>query len=70
MTKDEAGYATDGPFLCGRCMYYFDRKKEVSTCTYPVEGEICFEDCCNEFKSMDGKGLLNYRKKKDAGNKH
>ncbi len=43
--KVEAGYATDGPFYCGRCRFFI----APGACK-KVQGVIRREDCCNYFK--------------------
>lgn len=49
LSKSEAGYATDGPFLCDLCKYF----EPASNCV-KVEGFIRKVDCCNHFKSKQG----------------
>lgn len=45
-SKTQAGYATDGPFYCGRCEHFI----RPGRCNQ-VEGPIREQDCCNLFDS-------------------
>jgi hypothetical protein len=52
ITKEQAGYVTDGPTKCESCEYYSGDRGEMGSCE-KVGGTIYRDGCCNGWEKGD-----------------